>query len=131
MQPYIIRYVIENMKVFRIAILVGGICGLLILLIFGYEILISNNTGVLERMGEIISPPLLGIFLFCLFVFVFISNLVLFPYYLFRSIPFVILINWRTPESRKKLNENINSLTGLFICSIVTLILVAIGGLIK
>jgi hypothetical protein len=115
------------MKIFNIAILSGGICSLLVLSIFGYEIIILNNDKVLENVSEYISPPILGIFIFAAFVFVFIATLIAFPYYLYKSIPFVVLDNWLTAEGRRKLKDNSKNITGLIFCSVLIFILVIIA----
>ncbi len=78
-------------------------------------------------MGERYTPAFLGIVTLVLFIFLFVTNLILLPYYLVKSISFVLIHNWFTATGRDMLKENINILYGLMVCSVMTTLIVIYG----
>jgi hypothetical protein len=112
------------MKVIRIALLSGGVSAVLSLSIFGYQIIILNNTEILVRFSEIIKPPLFGIFIFIVFIFMLVSTLISFPYLVYKCIPFFIIDNWLSAQGRERLKRNLNMLSGLLFCSLIMIILI-------
>ncbi len=112
------------MKIWRISSLTGGICALLVLLAFGYQIFIVENAGITE-LANIPTSTLLNIIFLTFMSFMFITTLIAFPCFLFKSIPFFTVWSWFTPEGRNNLQENQNPIIGLFICCGLIVILIS------
>ena len=119
------------MRILRIASLSGFVVVMIVLSIIGYQVIALNNTDILERAAEIITPPIFAIFLLSLFIFFFVSALISFPYYIVQCIPFFILDNWLSDTGREKLKNKSRMLVRLVANVFIIGFLVMCASLIK
>jgi len=120
------------MKIWRVAILSGGIVAVAILLFFSYQYFMLENTKMVEGLNEKFGSVVLPITAFSLYIFFFIVTLVSFPAFWFKSIPWFVIL---TPLLlRKKVNTDgldKNDFIGLLISSLFIVLLIGIGSYVK
>jgi hypothetical protein len=112
------------MRIIRIASLSGVGVVLIVLFTIGYQVIMLNNTGILERVSGIVEPPVFAIFLLSLVIFFFVSSLIAFPYYIIQCIPFFLLDNWLTTSGREQLKNKSHMLVGLVVNALIIGVLV-------
>jgi len=116
------------MKIWRVAILSGGIVSVGLLLLFAYQYFILDNIRMIEGLNEKFGSTIIPIMSMTVYVFIFVVTLVSFPSFLIKSIPWFLLptqILLGNKPDTKELNKN--DILSLFISSIFIFLLVSIS----
>jgi hypothetical protein len=118
---------LQEMKIWRISILCGAICSILVILLIAYQIVINNNIISMKSDGQ----KQLMVAYVSIFLFSFVTTLIAFPCFLYKSIPFFLMNNWLYKDRRLFLYENRFDFYSLLICGFNIGVLVILGNHIK
>ena len=122
----------KKMKIWRVAILSGGIVAVGILLFFAYQYFILENIKMVEGLNENFGSAILPITAFSLYIFFFIVTLVAFPVFWFKSIPWFVILTPLLLRKKVYTNDlNVNDVIGLLISSSFIILLIGIGSYVQ